>query len=307
MNPSPTPLPPLDIGYSQWAGYAGFFIAADKGYFKDAGVAVNLKLYDVYDKSLADFASKRLDGVFATVADMVGQASAGVPIKVIWVTDLSKGGDVVVGNADLKTPQDLKGRRIGLSYGTYSQIFVLTGLQKYGLTPADVQIINLPGEQIPAAIAAGKIDAGHTWDPHVAEVLQAGGHKLFTSEDAPVVEILCFNSDVLNSRPNDIKAILKAVLRGLDYWHQNKDDGDKIIAKAMGVQPADLVGLYAGDQVYTLDDNLKAFDVGATDPITIFPNIKNSSRLFIVSKVLKQVPDATTMVDGSFIQALNQK
>src|SRR5207248_11312063 len=101
----------------------------------------------------------------------------------VWLLDESKGGDVLVGNSSIQSPADLKGKRIALSYGTFGHVFVLTGLAKYGLSRADVTIVNLAGESVPDALAAGKIDAGHTWDPFLGQALKNGAYAIFTSSD----------------------------------------------------------------------------------------------------------------------------
>lgn len=253
---------------------------------------------------LSRFRFQQIDGIFSTVPDALAEAAAGVPIQAVWVTDLSKGGDVVVGSSAITRPQDLKGKRIGLSYGTYSQIFVLTGLAKYGIKASDVQIINLPGEQVPDALLHGQIDAGHTWDPHVTQVLASGGHTLFTSQDAPVVEILCFNKLVIEKRPDDIRAVLRAGLRGLDYWKQHPAEGDRIIASAVGVKVTDLAGFFKGDAVYGLPENQAAFDPQTSDPVALSPNFANASSLFLDSKVIQKAPNIPSIIDASFVGAL---
>ena len=36
---------PFQIGYNQWIGSVGVFLAKEKGYFKDAGLDVQMKLF----------------------------------------------------------------------------------------------------------------------------------------------------------------------------------------------------------------------------------------------------------------------
>ncbi|MFJ8623716.1 ABC transporter substrate-binding protein [Kitasatospora sp. NPDC093550] len=57
----------------------------------------------------------------------------------------------------------LKGRRIGLPQGTNVEYALSRMLASAGLTAADVQIVNLAPNQIPAALARGDVDAGATF------------------------------------------------------------------------------------------------------------------------------------------------
>src|SRR5271154_4187655 len=52
---------PLRIGFSDWPGWTGWQIAIDKGWFKQAGVDVDMQWFD-YSASLDAFAAGKLDG-----------------------------------------------------------------------------------------------------------------------------------------------------------------------------------------------------------------------------------------------------
>src|SRR5712692_8670630 len=158
-----TNLPALRIGVTQWIGFAPLYIARDKGFFAKEGVKVDVVTFDTYDTQNAAFASKNIDGGVTVLSDTIAQAAANIPLQDVWMLDESSGDDVLVGNTSIQSPADLKGKRIALSYGTFGHVFVLTGLAKYGLSRSDVTIVNLAGESVPDALAAGKIDAGHTW------------------------------------------------------------------------------------------------------------------------------------------------
>ena len=144
------------------------------------GVKVEIINYESYESNLSDLANKRIDGSASTVADVVVQGASGLPVQAVWVFDISNGGDVVVGHGDLTSPQDLKGKRIGVSIGTFSQIFAVAGLANYGLTPDDVTMIDVKEDQVAEELAAGSIDAGHTWEPYLSEAIQEWWGKSFS-------------------------------------------------------------------------------------------------------------------------------
>src|SRR5258706_2630146 len=87
---------PLRIGLGSWAGFGAAYIADAKGFFKEAGVDVEIVKFDTYDKAAADFAGKRTDGSLMVLSDAVNQSAAGIPLQVVWVLDSSNGADVVV-------------------------------------------------------------------------------------------------------------------------------------------------------------------------------------------------------------------
>lgn len=70
--------------------------------------------------------------------------------------------DSGIAKGDLKT---LKGKRIAASFGTINHLYVLALLEKAGLTPNDVTLVNTPPPDMTVALLAKGIDAFSAWDP----------------------------------------------------------------------------------------------------------------------------------------------
>jgi ABC-type nitrate/sulfonate/bicarbonate transport system substrate-binding protein len=71
-------------------------------------------------------------------------------------------GDSGIVKGDLKT---LKGKKIAASFGTINHLYILALLEKAGLTPADVTLVNTPPPDMTVALLAKGIDAFSAWDP----------------------------------------------------------------------------------------------------------------------------------------------
>ena len=72
------------------------------------------------------------------------------------------GKDSGVVKGDLKS---LKGKKIAASFGTINHLYVLAVLEKAGLTPNDVTLVNTPPPEMTVALLAKGIDAFSGWDP----------------------------------------------------------------------------------------------------------------------------------------------
>jgi sulfonate transport system substrate-binding protein len=70
--------------------------------------------------------------------------------------------DSGITKGDLKT---LKGKRIAASFGTINHLYILALLEKGGLTPNDVTLVNTPPPDMTVALLARGIDAFSAWDP----------------------------------------------------------------------------------------------------------------------------------------------
>ena len=71
---------------------------------------------------------------------------------------------VVDAKSGIKTPADLKGKKIAFTAGTGSEVYTMALLKKAGLTKKDVTLINLRPQEMAAALASGSIDAMDSWD-----------------------------------------------------------------------------------------------------------------------------------------------
>ncbi|MGH7321275.1 MAG: ABC transporter substrate-binding protein [Candidatus Rokuibacteriota bacterium] len=61
--------------------------------------------------------------------------------------------------------KDLRGKRIAASFGTINHLYILALLEKAGLTPQDVTLVNTPPPDMTVALLAKGIDAFSAWDP----------------------------------------------------------------------------------------------------------------------------------------------
>ena len=67
-----------------------------------------------------------------------------------------------IAKGDLKS---LKGKKIAASFGTINHLYVLAVLEKAGLAPTDVTLVNTPPPEMTVALLAKGIDAFSGWDP----------------------------------------------------------------------------------------------------------------------------------------------
>ena len=67
-----------------------------------------------------------------------------------------------IGKGDLAS---LKGKKIAASFGTINHLYILAILEKAGLKPDDVTLVNTPPPDMTVALLAKGIDAFVGWDP----------------------------------------------------------------------------------------------------------------------------------------------
>ena len=70
----------LKIGYSDWPGYTVFEVANQKGWFKDAGIDVQMVWFD-YGPSIDAFAAGKTDANCMVASDAMGAGATGAASK----------------------------------------------------------------------------------------------------------------------------------------------------------------------------------------------------------------------------------
>lgn len=91
---------------------------------------------------------------------------------------------------DLKS---LKGKKIATSFGTINHLYILGLLEKAGLTPADVTLVNTPPPEMTVALLAKGVDAFVAWDPAPVIAMKDVPGAIEVIRGGDVISYLGFN------------------------------------------------------------------------------------------------------------------
>jgi NitT/TauT family transport system substrate-binding protein len=294
---------PLKVGWHTWPGYFPIAIATHLNLFAKHGVSVEPILYDSAMSSHPDLQAGKLDGATGTLGDaLLMDGRLPDSVRVTLVADYSAGGDVIVATNHIGTVADLRGKRLGARLGSFSELFVLTMLQRHNLTQDDVTLLKVEPKEVPSAMP-DIIQAGHTWEPGISQALAKGFHILFSSTDTPglIPDLVIFRTQVVKTRPDDVRAFIAAWLEAVDYWQRHPEEGNAVIARVTGMAPEQISA--KGLKLFNLRDNLTAFAPG-TDTTSLHVSGKINKSFLIKSGGLTSAPVLERLLDGSFIHTL---
>src|SRR5512140_2587436 len=176
------------VGVLRLSSSAPVFIAQDKGYFREAGLDVELKFFDAAQPIAVATTSGDIDfGITAFTAGLYNLAGKGT-LKVIGGMSRERAGYPLIGyfasnNAyagGLKTPKDLAGKRIAVTQ-TGSSFHYSLGLlaDKYGLKLSDMKVLPLQSLSNAAAALKGEtVDAALLPVSTARRLMDEGGAKL---------------------------------------------------------------------------------------------------------------------------------
>ena len=239
-------LDPMTIGVVIWIGYGPFYVADALGLWKNHGMKVRLQVFN--DPALIPpaIAGNAVEGGIVTYDQVIGQDAKGQHQAVVMPVDYSDGGDAIVAAASVKSVADFKGQKIAFNSLSPSDFLLSYALSTQGLSEKDIVSADMTPEAIPAAMVAGRIRIGVTYEPFVSQITQQGGGKefrvIYSSHDAfgLICDVLAFDRRQIARHPAEIKAVLQGYFDGLDYMRKYPDKSAEIIGKFMGISPAEV-------------------------------------------------------------------
>jgi NitT/TauT family transport system substrate-binding protein len=227
----------IKLGHSTWVGYGPFYIARDKGFFKEEGVDVELVIIEDTPIKMGALMAGQLDLVASTVDEFPIYMKPGIGVRYVLAVDNSKGGDGIVATKDITTIEGLKGKKVAFEQGSVSQFFLNALLKDAGLSQSDIEPVNMAATDAGVAFAAGQVDAAVTWEPALSQGAKAeNGHILLTSADKPglITDVVAATDATLKEKGDDVKAFVRAWYRALDFIKSNPDEANMLMAQGVG-------------------------------------------------------------------------
>ncbi len=237
--PSATPQPLINIrlpmGYIPNVQYAPFYVAADKGYFRQAGLTVEFD-YSFETDGVTLVGADNLQFSLASGEQVLLARSQGLPVVYVlgWWQDYPV---AVAAKAEqnIRTPADLAGKRIGLPglFGA-SYIGLRALLNAAGLEESRVTLDSIGFNQV-EALLANQEQAVVVYANNEPIQLKAQGVNVDVIRVADYVSLasngLITNETTLANRPELVRAMTGAVLRGIADTLNNPQEAFEICKK----------------------------------------------------------------------------
>ncbi|MCU0569317.1 MAG: ABC transporter substrate-binding protein [Oculatellaceae cyanobacterium Prado106] len=297
------------LGFSAWPGWFPWQVAQEQGIFAANNVAVDLKWFDGYLESISTLNAEQIDANSQTLGDTVSSVAGGADQVIVLVNDNSTGNDKVIVKEGINAIADLKGKKVAAEEGTVDHFLLLQGLQKEGLTAQDIEFVPLETGKAAAAFVAGQVDAVAVFAPFTTQALKLPGSKeLFSSKDFPgaISDHLVFTRKFVNEKPDQVQAVVDSWFATLDYINTNKDKAYDIMAKRAGVTVDEYKEYDGGTKIFTVEENLKAFQPGS-DMTSLYYAAEKMSEFLNQAGLASTQPDTSKLFDDRFVKAYAAK
>jgi putative hydroxymethylpyrimidine transport system substrate-binding protein len=219
------PLEPLTVALDWYpnANHAGLFLALERGYYAEEGLVPEFYTPSDPTTVLQTVGAGRDAFGISYQTDVLLARAAGVPVvSVMALVQQPLQGIMVLADRAIARPGDLAGKTVGYPGIPSQEAFLSAMLASDGLTMADVELINIGFELIPA-LASGRVDAslGAFWTHEPIVAAQEGYETAVLKVDdwgvPPYYElVLAASETTVADQPDLVARFLRATRRGYE-------------------------------------------------------------------------------------------
>jgi NitT/TauT family transport system substrate-binding protein len=226
------------IGMSIGVNQVPTIVAKAKGFFKQEGIDVDLKPVGRGGIAIEAVAAGSLQFAESAHAPFFAAIDKGIPLHGVAVAARGFYGRMIASNANanLKSLEDFKGKRVGTQVGTGMHAVIQMLLERKGLKDSDLGITNIRVSDMPAAMATGKtFDAVIGWDPAMQRIIKGGfGKEVISVEqfmklaEVTYPFILSAKKDYVDANPSIVQRVVNAYAKAHKFARENKEETLKI-------------------------------------------------------------------------------
>jgi NitT/TauT family transport system substrate-binding protein len=298
------PLDKVKVALARSVSNGAMLIAIEKGYFKEAGIDVEMQDIDTAADALSLVAQGQLQIVGAGVsAGYFNAVDRGLPVTITISRVAFPAGHNLMIRPDLKdeikSMKDMKGRNIASNGpGSISTYEIGKMLEPHGLTLNDVNIKIFPFPQYAVAFANKAVDAGLVIPPWTVAYEKQGIALPFGDADklvpGPVtISVNYANTDWLAKNTDVANRFYLAYLRGGREWCQGyhgapvrKDIIDVLIKSKVETRREVLDGFWTARPIDGRVNEKSMLDV---------------QKFYLDQKMIKKTFPIDKLVDYSFV------
>lgn len=225
----------LPVGYIPNVQFAPFYIAMEKGYYRDAGLEVTLD-YSYETDGVALVGANQLQFAVVSGEQVLLARAQGLPVVYVttWWQDYPV-GIAALKDQGIRSPQDLKGKRIGtpvLFGASYVGLRALLGVA--GLSEEEVTIETIGFNQV-ESLATGQLQAVVVYVNNEPIQLQQRNYEVDVVRVADHVHLasngLITNETVMAENPDLVRRMAAATLKGIADAVADPDEAFEICKK----------------------------------------------------------------------------
>lgn len=209
--------------------HAPLFVAQEAGYFKDAGLEVELIAPADPNDPPKLVAAGKADVAISYQPQLHIQVDQGLPLRRIGTLVATPLNSLVVlADGPIRSIADLKGQKIGFSVGGFEDVLLKAMLERHGLTLDDVTLVNVNFSLSPSVISGqvgAVIGAFRNFELNQMDIVGRPGRAFYIEEEGvPTYDELILVAHAENLADPRLRRLVDAIERGVQFLVNHPDE-----------------------------------------------------------------------------------
>lgn len=274
-------------------------VGAAEGLFDANGITAQLRTFSVANDGAQAQLSGQADTSTLVELPLVSYAAKGTKLVSVAVIVLAGTLSMVAVNS-IKSPADLRGKKVGYPFGTGQEYGFVQYVQKYGLSPSDVEPANVANADLPAVLVRGDIDAFIGTEPGVTKainLMKGRAHRLDPSPSTAYLtrNHLVVDRDWAKANTSTVTALIKNYIKADEHIKAHLDASAATVAEALKITSDQVKALWKQNN----DRWNPHFDEGAVTAL------QGVAQFALDRKIIKQMPDISSLYDTSYLKSVD--
>jgi len=171
--------------------------------------------------------------------------------KVVMVVETSylRRFYALLGRPEIKSLDDLKGKKVGVATGTGSELFWVALLNKKNLSSDAYRRVQVEAPEMVAAYERGDVDSFAVWEPWVTRSSTALGSKIKIIQDGDGIygtrSMTYMNRDWIQQNPDAAKRFMQALVETMDFIKAKPAESAVMVSNSLKMDKALVEALFA--------------------------------------------------------------
>jgi NitT/TauT family transport system substrate-binding protein len=226
----------VTVGIIPIVDVAPLYLGQKQGFFSKRGIDLKMELAQGGAAIVPGVVSGQFQFGFSNVTSLMIAQTKGVPIKSV-VNGVASTGNVKADNSGVavkkdspvKSAQDLAGKKVAVNtLQNIGDTTVRESVRKDGGDPSKIKFVEMPFDQMPAALDGGQVDAAWMGEPALTIAKGQGARVVaspFAETDPKLTVATYFTSTkLLQENPDLVKKFTQAMTESLKYASEHPDE-----------------------------------------------------------------------------------
>lgn len=246
------------------------------GFYKNFGFKVNFVIEDDYNRALEKWAKGEIDIMLQSV-DVFSLYTSDEDVSsykplAFMQTDWSRGADAIVVKRGIKTANDLKGKRIAVTYASSSFALLINTLQAADLSVKDVTLVKTSDNLRSAALfRTDEVDAAVVRSPDdKISLREVPDSKILLStidQTHAIAGIMFASEETIRSKQGMIASFYEGWMKGvadLSTNATNRSKAIKYLSEAFNITTDEGRDMFNGVYLANHGDNINFFGLNSS-------------------------------------------